>query len=183
MGIPLSIYAFGKDAALPAILATTIIVTVFFSITLLMIEAGRGSQADGKPTVRSIAISLSKNPLMLSVVAGAVASALQITLPVPVVRFCEVLGGAAIPCSLVAMGVFIARYSVAQTLRGVGIPVFIKLVVHPLLTWVLVSMVFNLQPFWAQATILLAALPTATSCFVIAQHYNVISAESSGRSR
>jgi malonate transporter and related proteins len=180
MGIPLSVYAFGKDAALPAILATTIIVTVFFSVTLLMIEAGRSSDAENKPTARSIAISLSKNPLMLSVVIGTLASASRITLPVPLARFCEVLGGAAIPCSLVAMGVFIARYSVGRTLRGVATPVFIKLVVHPLLAWVLVSMVFDLEPFWAKATILLAALPTATSCFVIAQQHDVISAESSG---
>jgi malonate transporter and related proteins len=180
MGIPLLIYAFGKEAALPAILATTLVVTVFFSITLLMIEMGHSSAASGKPTLRSIAFSLAKNPLMIAVVLGIAASALRITLPTPLARFCEVLGAAAVPCSLVALGVFIARHSIGRSLQGAGVPVFIKLVLHPLLTWLLVATVFQLDPFWAKATILLAALPTATSCFVIAQQHDVIAAESSG---
>jgi malonate transporter and related proteins len=176
MGIPLLIYAFGKDAALPAILATTLVVTVFFS----MIEMGQSSGANGKPTLRSIAVSLAKNPLMIAVMLGIVVSALGVTLPTALARFCEVLGAAAVPCSLVALGMFIARHSITRTLQGASLPVFIKLVLHPLLTWLLVATVFQLDPFWAKATILLAALPTATSCFVIAQQHDVIAAESSG---
>ncbi len=180
MGIPLLIYAFGKEAALPAILATTLVVTVFFSVTLLMIEMGHRSGAGGKPTLRSIAASLARNPLMIAVVLGTGASALGVSLPTPLARFCEVLGAAAVPCSLVALGIFIASHSIGATLRGARVPVFIKLVLHPLLTWVLVVTVFQLDPFWAKATVLLAALPTATSCFVIAQQHDVIAAESSG---
>jgi malonate transporter and related proteins len=180
MGIPLSIYAFGNEAALAAILATTIIVTVFFSVTLLLIEAGRDASAGAKPTLRSIAASLGKNPLMLAVVAGAASSALGLELPRALVRFLDVVGAAAIPCSLVALGIFVASNSIGLSLRGASVPVAMKLALHPLLTWVLVTKVFPLDPFWAKSTVLLSALPTATSCFVIAQQHNAIPAESSG---
>jgi predicted permease len=49
----------------------------------------------------------------------------------------------------------------------------LKLVVHPLVAWVVLSWVGNFSPEWVFSAVLLAALPTATNVFVIAQQYNV----------
>lgn len=49
VGIPLLVIALGKDGALPAILATTVIVTVFLGLTFALIESGRhGIAASGR---------------------------------------------------------------------------------------------------------------------------------------
>jgi predicted permease len=49
----------------------------------------------------------------------------------------------------------------------------LKLVVHPLLCYVVLSAVGNFSETWLFSAVLLAALPTATNVFVIAQQYGV----------
>lgn len=66
---------------------------------------------------------------------------------------------------------------VAQRLGGdaieVGWLVLIKLIVHPAMTWLLVTYVFVMPPQWSNAAIILAALPVGALVFVIAQQYDV----------
>jgi predicted permease len=49
----------------------------------------------------------------------------------------------------------------------------LKLIVHPLLCYVVLSGVGNFSETWLFSAVLLAALPTATNVFVIAQQYGV----------
>ena len=49
----------------------------------------------------------------------------------------------------------------------------IKLLLHPLLVYLLLSNIPGLEQTWLYSAVLLAALPSATNVFVIAQHYNV----------
>jgi malonate transporter and related proteins len=180
MGIPLLILTLGKEAALAGILATMVIVTVFFNLTLAMIEVGRckGTLSMGQ-TCYGVVVSLAKNPLMLAVFAGALSSAL-LPMPKAVTTFGELLGNAAVPCSLVVLGAFIASQRVSETVSNSIAPTAIKLLLHPVITWIVVTWVVEMDPTWSAAAILLAALPTATSCFVIAKQHGILVAESSG---
>ena len=180
MGIPLLVLALGKEAALPGVLATMVIVTVFFGLTLAMIEVGRckGTLSKGR-MVCGVVISLTRNPLMLAVSIGALSSAL-LPMPKAVATFGELVGNAAVPCSLVAIGAFIASQRFSETVSGSIAPTAIKLLVHPLITWLIVTRVVAMDPIWSAATILLAALPSAASCFVIARQHGILVAETSG---
>lgn len=179
LGVPLAVAAFGQEAALPAIMATTVIVVVYISLTILVIEAVGNSHRSATQALRTVGISLAKNPLMMSVVAGALVAAFT-SLPKPIERLSELLGAAAIPASLVAIGAFLAGQSIRATWAGISVATAIKLAAHPLATWALVEWVFDVEPVWAKTAILLAALPPATTCFVIAQRYNVLVTETSG---
>ena len=48
-----------------------------------------------------------------------------------------------------------------------------KLILHPVLMYLVLSFVGNFDPVWVQTAVLLAALPTATNVFVIGQQYGV----------
>ena len=48
-----------------------------------------------------------------------------------------------------------------------------KLAVQPLATWVIAVPVMGLPPFWAHSAVILAALPTGATVFVVAQRYGV----------
>ncbi len=48
-----------------------------------------------------------------------------------------------------------------------------KLLVHPIIVYVLLSWIGDFNPVWVYTAVLLAALPTATNVFVIAQQYDV----------
>jgi predicted permease len=49
----------------------------------------------------------------------------------------------------------------------------IKLMIHPLLIWVLLSAVGDFGAVWTYAAITMAALPPALNIFVVATQYNV----------
>jgi malonate transporter len=180
MGIPLLILTLGKEAALPGILATMVIVTVFFNLTLVLIEVGRHSDTRGKGHLFfSVAVSLAKNPLMLAVFAGTLSSAL-LPMPKAISTLSELLGNAAVPCSLIAVGAFIAGQNFSEMASGSIIPTVIKLLLHPLVTWVIVTRVIVMSPVWSAAAVLLAALPSAVSCFIIARQHGILVVETSG---
>ena len=71
------------------------------------------------------------------------------------------------------MGVTLALRPLKRIPAEIGYIVPIKLVLHPVLVYVVLSFVGNFDPLWVYTAILLASLPTATNVFVIGQQYGV----------
>ncbi len=172
MGIPLSIVAFGDAGALPAIVATvfqSIIMIPFFAV---LIEADlRGER--GLNAAWGVTKSLARNPLMVSSLAGILWSFSGLDLPVSIETFCSILSGAAGPSALFAIGLFMVGKPLLHGFGEVSSVSFIKLLIHPLITWALFAYVFEVEPLWQAIGILMAALPAGALCFVVAQNYNV----------
>ena len=77
------------------------------------------------------------------------------------------------------MGITVALAPSGNMPKVLGVLVPIKLFVHPALVYLLLSWVGDFEPIWVYTAVLLAALPTATNVFVIAQQYGVWSARAS----
>src|SRR5690606_17071845 len=75
------------------------------------------------------------------------------------------------PCALVTIGLFLSQGSTSNHRGTVWRIVWLKLIVHPLLAFVLVTWVFDMPAMWASAAILLAALPVGTGPFMVAKLY------------
>ena len=71
------------------------------------------------------------------------------------------------------MGVTLALRPLNRIPAEIGYIVPIKLVLHPILVYVVLSFVGNFDPLWVYTAVLLASLPTATNVFVIGQQYGV----------
>jgi malonate transporter len=71
------------------------------------------------------------------------------------------------------MGVTAALRPLKRVPIELGYLVPIKLFVHPLLIFMLLNQLPGLDQTWIYSAVLLAALPSATNVFVIAQQYNV----------
>jgi predicted permease len=97
----------------------------------------------------------------------------KVTLPGPVDRLMETLARAAAPCALFAMGVTLALRPLKRVPREMAPLAAVKLVLHPLTAWIVLSWIGNFDPAWVWSAVLLASLPTATNVFVIAQQYQV----------
>ena len=115
------------------------------------------------------------NPMPWSILLGAVASAVSLTLPKPVMQTIGLLADAASPVALFTIGAVLAR---SQMLAAVHhhapiplrdyLPVAaIKLLLHPLLVLVLgsaaVALGLPLNPFALTVMVLVAALPSASN--------------------
>ncbi len=172
MGIPLSIIAFGEAGALPAIVATVFQSIVMIPIFAVLIEADlRGER--GLTAAWGVTKSLAKNPLMVSSLAGILWSLTPWDLPVSVETFCSILSGAAGPSALFAIGLFMVGKPLLHGFAEVSSVSFIKLLIHPLITWALFVYAVDVDPLWQAVGILMAALPAGALCFVVAQNYNV----------
>lgn len=177
MGIPLFIAAFGAANALPAIIVTVSYTLTLVAATVVLVEGGLSGQGGVRHALINVAKGLVKSPLVVPPLMGLAWNLTGVPLPKPVVNFGELLGAAAGPGALFAIGLFLSGRSLGTLAGGrksveVGWLVFVKLLVQPLATWWLAAY-FGLDPFWTASAVILAALPTAALCFVLAQQYKI----------
>jgi malonate transporter len=117
-----------------------------------------------------VVLAVLRNPLVAAPLAGALWAASGLALPGPVAGFCKLLGAAASPVALVTIGVFLAVPRAPAPVPELGLAVGLKLLVQPAITALLLLLV-PLPRDWAAAALLLAALPTGTGPFMVAQLY------------
>lgn len=179
MGIPLCRMAFGDESLVPSVICTVITACPQFAVAIALIEADRPGQAPLR-IVTKVGGALIRNPLLISPVAGLVVSALGLALPLVLERFLTILGGAATPCALVATGMMVAESTERFRPLLVGRLVGLKLLIQPAVAWMLAYRVFDLPPAWAGTAVLMSALPTGASAFILAKLYGREVASTSG---
>ncbi len=173
MGVPLCIAAFGEQGLPPAMLTVivTAVISMVFGVMLIELEV-----AAGHGPVRTFfraAWNVAKNPLPLSIAAGIVYSGLGLPVPVPVEKWIDLLGAAAAPCALFAIGLFLSDKSIKSGILEAGFATFIKLVLQPLLALAIVPAFVPSDSVAGKVALVMAALPTASNAFVLAKQFEI----------
>lgn len=171
LGIPMLTLLMGPEAIGPVMLVLAVDLIVFSSLVVILITGSR----DGRMSfgvLRTVGTGLLKNPMIVSIVVGLSWSALNIPIPDPVNEFVSILGGAATPGALFAIGASLASKS-AERLSVAGWLTFCKLVLHPLAVAYAVLELFPVGAYEASVVIACAALPVAGNVYMLAQHYGV----------
>lgn len=171
LGVPMLTLLLGEAAIGPVVLALAVDLIVFSTLIVIIITATR----EGQITLgifRSIAIGLLKNPMIVAISLGLLWSGLNIPIPDPMNEFLSILGAAATPCALFAIGASLASKS-AERVSVAGWLTFCKLVLHPAFVAFAALVLFSVNPFSATVIISAAALPVAGNIFILAQHYSV----------
>lgn len=173
MGVPLFLTAFGPDGALPAIVGTLASFTLLLGGAIAALETTRAAGPTLGRVVGQVSRALVKVPLLIAPFLGLAFSGLGLPIPKAAGNFLDMLAAAAGPAALFALGLSL----VAQNLKGDASEVawlsILKLVVHPAMTWLMVTYVFVMPPLWSEAAVILAALPVGALVFVVAQQYDV----------
>jgi predicted permease len=172
MGIPIFIAAWGPEHTLPAIVATVALSAVMLTIAVIAQEL-IGKVGDLSDTVKDLVKALSRNPLVISAVAGLLWTAFRLPIPLALNNFFTISAGSAGPCALFAIGLFLAGRRLHFDRRELGWIVGLKLLGQPAITWILATALFPMDQFWMGAALLLSALPTGSLTFVVAQRYSV----------
>ncbi|KXV60486.1 AEC family transporter [Acetobacter senegalensis] len=175
VGFPLVLSLVGDTGMAPTLIATIVTVCVLFVIAIVLIEAGLQTEARRRDIVAKTLFSLVKNPLLVAPALGGLVMVSGGHLPGPVHAFLKLLGGAASPCALIALGLFLAGNSAnaasAQPSTA-AILVGLKLIAQPLVTWIIAAPVLHLPLAMTNVAVLLAALPTGTGSFMLAEFYD-----------
>lgn len=175
MGIPLLITAFGAQGTLPAIIATVVNGALMIAIGTAVLEVDRSRErGQGALSIaRDALLGVATNPLVLSALAGIGWSMAGLPLPAALETFTDLLGAAAGPCALFAMGLFLVSQKITSGLPEVVWVTALKLVAHPLLTWWIAAELLSMEPLWVASAVIMAALPTGGLVFVLATQYGV----------
>lgn len=173
LGPPIAIAAFGPEAAVPVALIFSLDNTMHFTVAPLLMAVG-GKQKPGRLKLAlSIIRNIATHPFIIATIAGMLGAWYQYVPPVPIETILSMLSGAAAPCALFAMGVTAAMRPLKRIPVELNYLVPIKLLIHPLLMYLLVSSLEDVPAHWLYSAVLMAALPSATNVFVLAQQYNV----------
>ena len=171
LGVPMLVVLLGAAAAGPVLMVLAIDLIVFSSLITLIITASRHGRM-GLDVIRALALGLLRNPMIVSMAAGLIWSSSALTLPGPVDEFLAILGAAATPGALFAIGASLATKSAERVSIAAWLS-FAKLVLHPGAVAVAALWAFEVDPFAAGVMISAAALPVAGNVYILAQHYGV----------
>lgn len=171
LGVPMLVLLMGEAAIGPVMLVLAVDLIVFGSLIVILITGARDGRVS-PAILRTVGLGLLKNPMIVSISVGLVWSALRIPIPVPLNEFVTILGAAATPGALFAIGASLASKS-AERLAVAGWLSFAKLVLHPAAVAVAALVLFPVEPYAASVMIAAAALPVAGNVYILARHYGV----------
>lgn len=179
MGPGLTLAALGTAAAVPTALIFTFD-SVFFFAAVPFLMALSGIERESRLVMAlKVARSVFTHPFIVATILGVIFAGLQIRPPAAVDKILDYLANAAAPCALFTLGVTVALRPLSSVPAEVPVVVAIKLIVHPLIAWLLLSAVGGFEPVWIYTALLMAALPPALNAYVMARQYEVYVSQSS----
>lgn len=171
LGVPMLVLLLGENAIGPVMLVLAVDLVVFSSLIVILMSIVRDGRFE-LSIFRTIGVGLVKNPMIVSIVLGFMWSATGIPLPTPVNAFVTLLGAAATPGALFAIGASLAGKSTEKVEVALWLS-FCKLILHPAFVALAAIWIFPLEPYQAGVIISAAALPVAGNVYMLAQHYGV----------
>ena len=169
LGVPMLVLLMGEQAIGPVMLVLAVDLVIFSSLIVILMSIANDGRFDFS-IFGTIGVGLLKNPMIVSIVLGFAWAASGVPLPEPISAFTQLLGAAATPGALFAIGASLAGKSTEKVEVALWLS-FCKLVLHPAFVAIAAIWLFPLDPFSAGVIIAAAALPVAGNVYMLAQHY------------
>ena len=169
----IALLAFGERAAVPVALIFCFDNAMHFINAPLLMALRGTSDASALKVIGTALWRVVSHPFIIATIVGVAAAVLEWRPPLAIDRMITSLANAAAPCALFAMGVTLALRPVERFPAALLAIVPIKLIAAPVLVFFMLTWLGPFDPVWVQAAVLIAALPTATNVYVIAQQYDV----------
>ncbi len=171
LGVPMLVVLMGAAAVGPILMVLTIDLVVFSSLITILITGSR----DGRMSfglLKTVALGLVQNPMIVAISLGLIFSSLSVPIPDVANEFLSILGAAATPGALFAIGASLATKS-AERMSVAAWLSFCKLVLHPAAVALAALVLIPVARFDAAVMIAAASLPVAGNVYILAQHYGV----------
>jgi malonate transporter len=168
IGLPVATYVLGSATFVAPVLLYQLLVITPIVLSVMDTVTNRGSSL-GRAVVRPFT-----NPLLIASALGVLVAVLEVEVPDPVMQPLLLVGGAAVPVVLISFGMSLSGSKPLQAREGladIAIATVLKLVLMPLVAWLLGAFVFDLGHDQLFVAVVLAGLPSAQNVFNYAQRY------------
>lgn len=172
MGPGLALATLGPEAAVPVALIFCFDTLLLFSLVPFLMALAQPNKVSIAATAVDVVKRIVLHPLMIATAIGVASAAVQFQPPVALDRLMQFLQNAAAPCALFTLGVTVALRPLKKMPWEVPFLTAVKLVLHPVLMFLLLSLFGPFDQLWVYTAVLLAALPPALNVFVFARQYD-----------
>jgi malonate transporter len=169
VGFPIISVGLGDEALLPLFMIVSLHSAILLTVMTLLVE--QGEEQSVQSILRQILHSLVSNPLLIGLALGILFNLLSIPVPDIVQETIDLLGRVTVPGALFVVGASLRTNKVAGHFAEVSAIVGLKMILQPLLVWVLVFPVFHLDPLWGTVAVMTAGMPVGVNVSMFAQKY------------
>jgi malonate transporter and related proteins len=142
-----------------------------FPIAVILLEVdqrdAKGAHTSPLATARHVVF----NPLVISTLIGMLLSLLNFHMPRPIAAYLGIFADALTPCALFAIGLGLSLDGLRANVGKASLLTAVKLGFMPLLVYGL-SMSLRLDPLYAIAAVICAAVPTAKTVYILAGEHH-----------
>jgi len=172
LGVPLSITAFGAEAAAPLAILISVDTPLLWLVANAHAEWSlrRGAGVSWN-TVRTVLRDLAGNPIVMSVVLGFSWRLTGLGLQAELDKLIALVAQAAVPTALVALGLTLSKFQIRGEGATVAAIASFKLLLFPILVG-LFAYLLSLPPAWAGVALVCAAMPTGANAYLFAVKYD-----------
>lgn len=159
-GLPISQFAQGREALLPA--TVYFLANLVFAFIVCVSAANSGAGSIGRSAAQVI-----KTPALLALPPAVLVNVLDIPVPMFLVRAADLLAGALVPIMLVTLGAQFAAARIPRLSLDMVLAASIRLIAGPALAFAAVGL-FALPEMERNVGIVQASMPTAVLVSIIA---------------
>ena len=174
LGIPLAKIILG-DASLPSVSLVVVFNSlILWTLVTVSVEWARNRDVSLRgfaTTARSVAL----NPVVSSVLLGIAFSFTGLTMPRVATETLGLMSQAAVPMSLIVLGMGLAEYGIGEGLAPSIVLSLLKLVAAPLVVYA-IARALSLPTIETQAVVMLASLPVGANVYIMARQFGALQA-------
>ncbi|HKK29220.1 MAG TPA: AEC family transporter [Alphaproteobacteria bacterium] len=181
MALPIIFALFGEAGVLHLLLILAFDTMVLLPVAMVLLDLAKGTDiASGRrggetrgigTALASTSRSMVSNPVVLATLAGILIGLADIPLPAIADKTLALVGQAALPCALFAIGCDLAHRGVEREPGPVGTVALAKLALHPALVLIF-GLQLGLPPLALAVATVAASMPVGATVFIAANQYN-----------
>jgi malonate transporter len=171
MGPGLTLAALGAGSSVPTALIFVFDSMLLFTLVPFLMALGGSEKIKLWATTRLVLTRIFTHPFNVATFAGVAAAYFKWQPPAAIDTMLVLLKNAAAPVALFALGVTVALRPLTRAPKEMPVHLFIKLILHPMLVFVVLSLMGGFDRIWIMTATLMAALPPALNVYVMARQY------------
>lgn len=172
LGVPMAKATLG-DAALPSVALVLVFnALILWTLVTVSVEWARHGSFSVEGFGKT-AKSVLKNPIVASILSGTAFGLVGFKLPAAIDAPLAMIGEAAAPLSLIALGMSLAEYGLREGWQLSVAITALKLVLQPLVVWSL-ALAFGLPAMETQVVVLLASLAVGANVYLMSRQFHTL---------
>lgn len=172
IGIPLIMLFMGSEAIAVSALIISFNALLLWSLVSFAIEWAE----HGSLSIKGFILTLKgvfKNPIVIGIMLGLLVSFFRIPIPSFASSTITMFSNMVAPLSLLTLGMGLAKYRLGSNLKISLNITFFKLIMHPLIIWVM-ALLLGLPAFETKAIVILGSIATGMNVYLMALKFKVI---------